>query len=170
MANELVDLIGDNQEWLDAVKPGVSAGYSDWQTATKRIVRIAAAENLNAYAIRKDKAVAGIATVIRNQTVRVQAAAGPVDMAGFDFDYWTDESGFTDRDHDRIVGGMIVAENVIAGEPIFAALKPDEIDRASGLTKRLHEYGRPGPIEAPHGDRYGVTKDGADLQFYLSYL
>ncbi len=176
LASQLVNLVQANQEWLDVVRPGVSEGYRDFKTAVKRIGRIAASKELNAYAVKTGAAVVGVATAIRNQTVDVPARHGTVDndrldFTGTDIDYWLDNQGVDavgDWGHAEMVRRLISEEGISPADRVFAALKPEEESRAPGMQMVLKKFYDPTSIDAPYGDPYNITKSGAVLQLYVN--
>jgi hypothetical protein len=138
------------------------AGYATFNSAYRRIRRLAASEELNAYIIREDDTAIGLATVVRDQHV-VHPSEG--EITGDDLDYWL-KSLSSNGLHQAVVARLCEGQD---GRPTFATVvsgnaQQRQKEQAFGL--QMRPVGGPASLSTGGPDQFMVARGGAEAQIY----
>jgi hypothetical protein len=161
------------ERWLSEFQPGTVARYEYRLGARKSVARVAESKDVQAYVIRQDKYVRGIATMICNQTID-HPWRGEFEVV--DLDYWLAPSFSTfSSDVHEAVGDKLFAE--------YGKLNVDTPAIATTVLTRTYSQTPRGLIHVlpvrdalvtlnpgSKGDPYEITRPGHAVSVYATAM
>lgn len=153
-----------HEEWLHDLFPEAAVAYRGLTHATRRILRVARDENVNAYAILANNRVRGVATAVQNVTVAFNGHEITGTAVDYSLAFCAD-----DRAHKKVGTTLLKTCGLSpVDDAFFVSTLAGNSYYNRGLYHDLYDAGR-GHLSVPDGeDAYGVTLDGREVVLHVS--